>query len=92
MGFSTTTAEVFVYASDSNGAVKEIFKYFYNGYSSMPQVAFSPNLTKIVIIGTVNSSVKIDSFNIDYTSLTFNTVGFPLEPINGASAVSIVLG
>jgi hypothetical protein len=95
IGSSSTTVEVFVYANDANGAVKEVFKFAYVGYSAVPNVAFSPNLTKIVIVGIVNSSpkiFKIDSFNIDFKALTFNTVGFPLEPMVGASTVSIALG
>ena len=92
IGQSATTAEAFIYADDTNNSPKRIFDFSYVGYSGIPKVAFSPNLTKIVIVGTVNSSLKIDSFNIDYSSLTSNTVDFPLEPITGASTISIVLG
>jgi hypothetical protein len=93
---NATSAEVQVFAPDSNNNTVSMFNFTFSSYTNAPTVHFSPMLTKVLIFGTTTvnsvSTLLINAYSFDFATLTFDTIQFPTAPLTNTASLGLSIG
>ena len=93
---NATSAEVQVFAPDSNGNTVSMFNFTFASYTNAPTVHFSPMLTKVLIFGTATvnsvSTLLINAYSFDFATLTFDSIKFPTAPLTNTASLGLSIG
>lgn len=79
--FTNTAASVTAFILNSSNNAVTCLNYTFNSFTGQPIIQFSPQLTKVLIMGPVSFSNQIDLFYVDYQNLTSQNISFPQSTI-----------